>query len=157
MHNTTTLLRWTHSLNSTVYIDNEPMVNLNRLYGMQLGEIEEVYITKSLNIIEGSLGVIKIYTKKLSYFAPRGIKESFTVTKGFNMVMDFKNSIYTVTSDKGFENFGVINWIQTILPDENGDFKFQIPNLNQKNVKLLIEGFNSEGKIISEVKTLSLE
>lgn len=140
-----------------IYMDGDLMYALDRLFQLKMGDIDEIYISKMYSRIEMANGVIKIYSKKQISKSTYGVEKSFVISGGFEMVDDFKNDNYDSTLDKGFENFGIVNWVQTIVPDEKGDFKFQIPNLNQKKVKLVIEGFNSEGKLISEVKTLSLE
>jgi hypothetical protein len=71
--------------------------------------------------------------------------------------MDFKNISYTSTTGKGYDNFGLVDWQPLITTDEKGDFTFSIPRTLQNTVKILIEGFNTEGKLISEIKTISLE
>lgn len=140
-----------------IYFDGDLMYSLDRLFQLKMGDIDEIYISKMYSRIEMANGVIKLYSKKQISKSTFGVEKSFVVSGGFEMTKDFENDTYETTVGKGFENFGVINWVQTLIPDENGGFKFQIPNLNQKKIKLLIEGFNSEGKLISETKTLSIE
>ncbi len=81
----------------------------------------------------------------------------FNIEGGFANVIPFKNTSYTSTDDLGFKNFGLIDWIPNILTNEAEDFTFQIPNKNQKKIKLLIEGFSSDGKLISEVRTIEVQ
>ena len=58
-------------------------------------------------------------------------------------------------ADKGFENFGLIDWEPSIMTDENGEFNFTVPYIYPGTMKILIEGFSADGKLISEIKTLT--
>lgn len=79
---------------------------------------------------------------------------SFPITKGFAVIKPYKNPDYASTTDKGFLNFGIINWIPSLTTNDTADFNFNIPNRNQKKIKILIEGFTGDGRLISEVKTI---
>lgn len=115
-------------------------------------DIDEIYIGSNFNTI------IKIYTNKKS--AGKKILHpgvDFIVKNGFEREKEFENVEYAVTNDnEGFENFGIIDWQPTVITDEKGNFKINVPNKYSGEVKIMIEGFNQEGKLISEVKTLTL-
>lgn len=81
----------------------------------------------------------------------------FEIKNAFSKIEPFKNKLYTSTENRGFQNFGLIHWIPVIYTHDSKEFKFQIPNMGQKKVKLLIEGFSAEGQLISETRTISLE
>ncbi len=137
---------------TAVFINDFTIGSLNELSGIQMTEVDEIYIGSG---VANPLGIIKIYLKKPK---PRKVyTNSFLISGGFELIKDFKNQDYASTFDKGFENFGVINFNKDILTDENGFFQFDIPNFNQKSIKILIEGFDNDGKLISEIKTLQLE
>ena len=72
-------------------------------------------------------------------------------------ILPFINSEYISKSDKSFENFGLIHWIPNLVTDDNGNYKFNIPNDGIKKIKLVIEGVTNEGAIISEVKEVTIE
>ena len=63
---------------------------------------------------------------------------------------------YESFDSNGFNKYGTIFW-EGNIENEGSVVKLSIPNLNQKSVKILIEGISADGKFISEVKTLSLE
>ena len=140
-------------LNRTqVFINDFNITTLNELSEIQLTEVDEIYTGTGAAY---RFGIIKIYLKKPK---PRKMyTNSFLVSGGFEMIKDFRNLDYASTFDKGFENFGVISFNKEINPNENGYFNFDIPNFNQKEIKILIEGFNNEGKLISEIKSLNIE
>ena len=63
---------------------------------------------------------------------------------------------YDNVKDIGFKSYGTIDWKQNIITDENGNFIFSIPNLYQSNVKIIIEGINNEGQLISTTNLVEI-
>jgi len=41
------------------------------------------------------------------------------------------------------------------MTDENGEFNLALPKMSSKPLKVLIEGFSADGKLISEIKTIN--
>jgi len=144
-----------------IFIDNVEIRNFDILMDMKLDEVEEIYLSTTLTIIpsiRNRTGTIKIYRKKglerdLNY---KRYSVPYIVKNGFSKTENFKPNNYTTTENKGFQNFGIIKWIPSITTRSNSDFNFQIPDLKQKKAKILIEGFSSDGKLISEIKTIDL-
>ena len=142
-----------------VYIDNVYVMSFDILQGMQTGDVDEFYVNQHAIVpsVNNKMGIIRIFMKKGFNVAGKSIADtSFIVKDGFEKAPKFENAMYNSTSDKGFENFGLIDWDPTILPDAKGEFTLEIPRTSQKTVKLLIEGFNAEGKMISEIKTIRI-
>ncbi|MFC6096951.1 hypothetical protein ACFPVY_09875 [Flavobacterium qiangtangense] len=143
-----------------IYMDDIPVAILDVLQQITMREVDEIYLDTNMrsSAFPDNIGVIKIYMKKgarnSSY---KNNITTYPIPKGFSAIKPFKNVSYNSTSDLGFKNFGLINWIPNIIANENGHFAFQIPNMNQKKVKILIEGFSADGKLISEIKTIELE
>lgn len=52
---------------------------------------------------------------------------------------------------------GTINWEPNKLTNENGTFYFSIPNFYQKSIKVIIEGIDSNGRLISETKNITIQ
>lgn len=67
----------------------------------------------------------------------------------------FKNP-YSDYKSEGFKKYGTIHWIPKVFTDETGSFKFSIPNFGQESVKIIIEGISSDGRLISEIRTLQI-
>jgi hypothetical protein len=135
-----------------VYIDNELVFDLNLLYSLFLTDIDEIYIDKSgASGFAGTFGTINIYMKK-------GVKKdyyrtnyaSLIVTNGYAAKSDFKNS--TFDTQKEFYTFGTLDWRTLKLVKEEDQFEFSIPKGNQSEISVLIEGFNNEGQLISEIR-----
>ena len=142
--------------NSTVILNEFQLFNFDELTMMRLEDIDEIYVSQGSSVINNAnVGFIKIYSKKPK--PQKTFTNSFMITNGFEINKKFKNTDYDSTIDKGFENLGVVNFIQNINTEENGYFRFEIPNMNQKTVKIQIEGFSADGRVISEIKNVNLE
>lgn len=141
-----------------IYVNNS-LSDVEMLTGMVMQQIDEIYLDKNIMTtgIVTHTGVIKIYLKSKIELPSKLNYMKLNIDNGFAKIIPYKNSIYSSTEGIGFTNFGIIDWIPNIIPNEDGNFSFQIPNLNQKKVKLLIEGFSGDGKLISEIKTVNLE
>lgn len=153
--------RTINSINSAqsgpiIYIDNVQLVDYSMLSIIQMGEVDEIYMSSTAIVpsIRNYIGMIKVYLKKGGRPNTKGITPDIIVKNGYEKIKPFTNIIYNSTTDKGFENFGVIDWEPTIMTNENGEFKFSIPKIYFKPIKVLIEGFSADGKLISEIKVL---
>ncbi|MBC7438483.1 MAG: hypothetical protein H7250_00665 [Flavobacterium sp.] len=141
-----------------IEIDGQQMFNFNELNGMTMDELDEIYTSTTAMIpsMSNHIGIIKMYRSKFASRIKARIAP-FSVNYGFEAYKPFKNSLYTSTDDEGFKNFGVINWIPKINNENNVFFYFKIPDMNQKTVKILIEGMSKSGEFISTVKEIQLE
>jgi len=142
-----------------LYIDGMQQTDFDILANMRMSHIDEIYSNASVTPAAGinNRGIIKIYTRPDSkYISKKNDSRSYEIKNAFSKVAKFKNSTYASTENKGFQNFGTIHWIPKIQ-SENGQFSFKFPDMNQKKVLILIEGFSADGKLISEIKTIELE
>lgn len=143
-----------------VYIDNIRVLDFAYLLNIQTSDIDEFYINQHAVVpsVDNKMGIIRIYMKK--EFLKTNTNTSnvaFTIKDGFEKVVPFENTEYFSTSgDKGFENFGLIDWHPTVVTDEKGNFKINVPKMYSGSIKVIIEGFSPDGKLISEVKTITL-
>ncbi len=154
---TTTLLG---NNSPVIFLDDFPLEDFSFLKNMLLSTIDEIYINK-MGFgagVNGSNGVIRIYSKPIANdLSNIKIKsKAFYITNGFQQTISYKNPKYTNVQNDSFKTYGTIHWVPNINTDANGDFKFSIPNLYQKTIKIVIEGISSDGKLLSEVKTISI-
>lgn len=137
-----------------VYIDNELVFDLNLLYSLLLSDVDEIYIDKSgASSFAGTSGTINIYLKKdikKDYY--RTNYASLIVTNGYAAKSDFKNTSFD--TQKEFYTFGTLDWHTFKLVKEEGQFGFSFPKGNQSEIKVLIEGFNNEGELLSEIRRI---
>lgn len=139
-----------------IYVDNVQLVDYSMLTVIQMGEIDEIYMSSTAIVpsVRNYMGIIKVYLKKGVRGKSKGDTPQIMIKNGFERINRFQNIVYNTTYDKGFDNFGVVDWEPTIITDENGNFKLSIPKIYRKPVRVLIEGFSSDGKLISEIKIL---
>jgi hypothetical protein len=141
-----------------IYINNMQLTDHNQLNLYYMDEVDEIYMNPTAIVpsIRNFSGIIKIYLKPyIKKAAAKNNTPDIILTGAYEKITPFNNIQYTTTIDKGFENFGVIDWETQVMTDENGNFSFSIPRTGQKSMKVLIEGFSADGKLISEVKTIS--
>lgn len=142
-----------------IYIDNMMVMDFAMLLNIQTADVDEFYINQHAAVpsVDNRMGIVRIYMKKTWERRSKGIQDTnFIVKNGYETIKPFENIMYATTSDKGFQDFGLIDWEPLILPDGNGEFTLEVPRTAQKKVKLLIEGFSADGKLISEIKTIDI-
>lgn len=139
-----------------IYLDNVQLVDYSMLTVIQMSEVDEIYMSSTAIVpsVRNYMGVIKVYLKKGVIGKSKNNTPEIMIKNGFERTIPFQNIVYNTTYDKGFDNFGVVDWEPTIMTDENGNFKFSIPKIYRKPIKVLIEGFSADGKLISEIKIL---
>jgi len=141
-----------------IYIDNVQLINdLTWLTNIYLDEVDEIYMSNTAIVpsVRNYTGVIKIYLRKGAKSNRRDNTPQIMIKNSFEKMMPFENVTYNSVDDKGFENFGVIDWQANIMTNENGEFNLSIPKISSKPLKVLIEGFSADGKLISEIKTIN--
>jgi hypothetical protein len=153
-------IRSSYSSNSdnapAVFVDDIQQSDINSLFNLDISDVDEIYIDKSglSNTSSRNSGTIKIFLKK------GGVKNKFfkikysslIVTNGFSPNIEFKNANFE--TQKEFYYFGTLNWTPTITINDNPNFEVKFPKGNQKEIKVQIEGFTSEGELISEIKKI---
>jgi hypothetical protein len=125
-----------------VYLDNMPVMEHERLWFLFMEDLEEIYTDRRPNIIEGSIGVVKLYSK-----SQKGTRKNI-------------NSITTedalLVNDANYKDLNFIYWHNNIESSANGIVNFDIPNTASKKVKLVIEGISNDGQLISTSKIVNL-
>jgi hypothetical protein len=139
----------------TVYIDDLQQTDFNFLFNLEISDVDEIYIDKSglSDNTSRGFGTIKIFLKKGVNNKFFKIKySSLIVTNGFSPNIEFKNSYFE--TQKEFYYFGTLNWTPTIKIKDNPNFEVKFPKGNQKEIKVQIEGFTSDGQLLSEIKKI---
>jgi len=144
-----------------VFIDNILVPNYDVLRDYTMNQIDEIYINRMINDLStyGSSGTIRIYTKTTTGFTNEesNTSESLFVKNGFQKFKPYQNPKYDNVQDEGFLKLGTIHWKPIVATNENGSFHFSIPNLNQKSVRIIIEGLDADGTMISESHLLEVK
>jgi hypothetical protein len=141
-----------------IYIHGRQLMAFDELQDIQMSEVDEIYLNPNAIVpsMKNNMGIIKIYLKKLD-FGNKSHTKSYDVKEGFAKIRGYEKPLYISTQDKGFNDYGIIQWVPTILTDQNGDFVFDMPQTGIKKITVHIEGFTPEGKLITEDKTLYIE
>lgn len=142
-----------------VYINGRQLTTFDELDYIRMFEVDEIYLNPNAIVpsIQNKMGVIRIYMKKMDFGNAKTQTQTFEIKEGFAKMIPFENVPLSSTKDKGFQDFGIIQWIPTVLTDDKGEFSFEIPRTGLKTVKIIIEGFTPDGRIISETKTIVVE
>jgi len=109
--------------------------------------------------LRGGGGAIRIYTKS-DYSSNRNFRpvySSYDFPLRFTNQREFYTPKYASYSNAFYERYGVIEWFPNIRPDVYGKLVFKVPDTDQEEVQLLIEGITGNGKFISEKIIMSLE
>lgn len=142
-----------------VWVDNMPIMSFDQLLGIYTDDVDELYIHPHVPApsVANKMGWIKIYMKKdFSHWDKKKKQEaSYIVKNGFQKIVPFTNADYTSFSDKGFVNFGILDWQPLAIADENGVYKLTLPYYGEGPVKLVIEGINPDGSVYSGVQVIN--
>ena len=77
------------------------------------------------------------------------------VTTGFAQKIEFKNAPFE--TQKEFFYFGTLNWVPSINVKENPTYEIKFPKGGQTEIQVLVEGFNTDGELISENQKVSIQ
>ena len=137
-----------------VTLDNMPIVtqdnnNLNLISYMTLDDFEEIIISKN----DG--GQIFLFSDFNKNRTSRNLFEKANKFIGFTKGKKYYKPNYYSTSNDIFKNYGAIFWKPNIVLKENNS-SFNIPHLKQDKIRVFIEGISSDGSIIFEEKTITV-
>lgn len=129
------------------------------LYNLTTDEVESVIINKHGfgYGMQGMNGVIKINTRTIprQRDTPETI-ESIILDKGYALNKKYYTPEYTSYSSKFFKEYGSIHWEPNLTFGQDGTGEFKIFNSLQSEIKLFIEGMNTQGQLISKELELKL-
>jgi hypothetical protein len=141
-----------------ILINGRILFSFNELDFMQMSEIDEIFISR-IAIVPGlrnKEGIIKIYTNNLYQQAVEVKTPLFFMERGFSKATFYKAEEYRNPLEKGFTNYGVIDWNAHLVSEKNGAFEFNITNFDIAKVRINIEGMSIEGELIQEELFLNL-
>ena len=137
-----------------VTLDYMPIVtqdinNLHLISHMTLDDLEEIIISKN----DG--GQIFLFSDFNKARTSRNLFEKAHKSIGFTKGKKYYKPNYYSTSNDIFKNYGAIYWAPNILLNKE-NLTLKMPHLNQDKIKVFIEGVTSNGSIIYEEKTITL-
>ncbi len=144
-----------------IILDGVPLNDFNILFNLRSNDFEGISIDKSgLGYgIRGTEGVIRLYSRKTDLFKSSKQLEDYTfekeATKGFSKPKQFYTPRYKSFTSDLFNNYGVISWIPNINLKKNSSQLFKIPDFEAKSITFFIEGYDTDGKLVSQVISLN--
>lgn len=135
-----------------IFIDDIPINDLTFLREYNSSDIDEIYFNKFDNSSQtrnGELGTIRIYLRRDLNFdkiKTRGLKVNL-ITNGFEKEKPFSNPYDSNFNFDSFKKHGTLHWIPNIYSDNEGNFEFKIPILEQEKILLNIQGIDIDGTL----------
>ena len=141
----------------SIFIDNFQVFDFNVLYDLDLVNVDEIYIDKTgtSTTATGGYGIIRIYLKKganTGYLKKKHI--TLIVKSGFAKTKTYKTTNFLFTKD--FDVFGTMQWSPNVFLNADQIFEVKFPKIHQKEIQVFIEGFTTDGSLISEIKKLGI-
>ena len=158
-------MNWKNLINQSwnqIFLDDIPLSNLDYLITLPTSDVEGVLIDKDGfgSGINGANGVIRIYSRRTPLNGYNNTKKTFAHTSkaniGFTQPKLFYSPKYTSHTDTLFKNYGTIGWFPNINLKHNSSIMIKIPDTKTQKLNFYIEGFDNEGNLISEIKTVSV-
>ncbi|MFP2997179.1 hypothetical protein ABN763_14780 [Spongiivirga sp. MCCC 1A20706] len=113
-----------------------PLRNINSIGYNHLGEGKFIYVNEKKN--------------KYQLFADIVLKD------GFKKPDQYYNPRYNSFNTDAFKTYGALHWEGQLTVDEEGTSYIDIPNFNQKNIKVFLEGISSNGTLFSQEQELTI-
>lgn len=139
-----------------IFLDDfEISNNSNMLLGLRFKIVEEF----SEIFISNFNDEIYLYSSDFSYIPKTRICSNipYKVPYGFSKEEAYVGPRYASTSNELFKSYGAIHWESYIELDEKDSFKIKFPRLDQKEVKVYIQGITKDGSLVSYEKILNLD
>ena len=139
---------------AAIFIDNREIFNTVELNGIQMHQIDEIYLSPNAIVpgLNNKNGVIKIYLNAIQFKREDGFK--YLIEKGFKKIASYKPADYFSTTSDGFKNYGVIGWLPNLFINKEGAFNVTVDDYKINETKIIIEGFTIDEEIIYHEKTV---
>ena len=138
-----------------IIVDNRRLDDFAELSNLQVSQVEEMFVSTIGNKYgsEGAGGVINIYTKR-GHFGSKSkmVYNSYNISFGFTIPKEYYTPLYNKTLEDVFTKYGVLNWLPNLTENKKGEIKFKIPNYQNGNINLYIEGMCNDGSLISTIE-----
>lgn len=141
-----------------IFLDNVQIRDNAFLEDLRMEDLDEIYTSTTAIVpsMQNYSGIIRMYRKTPAFSIQKSNLKNLALSNGFARAPKFENYNYNNIASIGFIKYGVINWIPSILTDEKNKFTVDLPNFNQKKIRVIIEGFTYTGEVISETQIIYL-
>lgn len=142
-----------------ILIDDVEQMTSNYVATLRMDDVDEIYLDRHAIVpsINNKAGIIKIYLRAGgAKRSSENLSTDFQIKDGFARILEFKNSDYSQLGP-AFQNYGALYWQPQALTTDKKQLQPKIEYPNQKKATILTEGISSDGRLISEMKIISLE
>lgn len=144
-----------------VYLDGVLLSSFSLLFNFQMNIVDYIVVNRSGvgEGVRGAGGVIKIYTDpSVNLVKQYGkVYQEYDVPLTYSKTKKFYAPKYSSFRSDFFKEYGVIQWIPDLKTDSMGNLLFSIPDTDQDEVMLFIEGISAKGQYLSESKNIQLK
>ncbi|MBT8305161.1 MAG: hypothetical protein KJP09_11875 [Bacteroidia bacterium] len=144
-----------------VYLDGVLLSSFSLLFNFQMNIVDYIVVNRSGvgEGVRGAGGVIKIYTDpSVNLIKKYGkVYQEYEVPLTYSKTKKFYTPKYSSFQSDFYKEYGVIHWVPDLRTDSMGNFLFSIPDTDQDEVKLFIEGISAKGQYLSESKNITLK
>ncbi|MEM6514869.1 MAG: hypothetical protein AAF688_01710 [Bacteroidota bacterium] len=144
-----------------IYLDGQLLFDQRIIQNFDMSLVDYIVVDKQGlgEGIRGAAGVIRIFTDPFIKLEPWEFSEtqkSYKFPLTFSKPKNFYVPLYNDYSNDFFKKYGVIDWKPDLSINKKGQVDFQIKNLGYSGLLLLMEGIDSGGNFISEIKEINL-
>ncbi len=146
-----------------VYYDGVRVQDFTFLFGLRSNFVEGIVIDR-LGFgmgVDGAEGVIRIFSRQTPLNNAQKKSNNFAfssrVENGFSKSKTFYMPKYKSYSSKAFKQLGTIGWLPNVYLLENKSELFKVLDTNTDNVNFYIEGYDTNGDLVSQVVKLNTE
>ncbi|NAS14361.1 hypothetical protein [Poritiphilus flavus] len=82
---------------------------------------------------------------------------STIIKQGYAKPSQYYEPLYTSLSPETLENYGSIAWLPDLVSGQDGTTSFSFLKSGQNSVKVFVEGFDEQGRLVSVMKTVEIQ
>ena len=143
-----------------------PGISFNGVYSRDIMDyanvlmeyIDEVYYLKNSRC---DPGYFVVFTNDKYENAPVAesdkITKEFVVDIGHDLPIPFIRPVYFSLDSPSYNKYGIVSWVPDLRSNEQGVYRFKVPNDKQGSLNVHLEGYNDSGVIWSEQLEVELK
>lgn len=141
-----------------VFVDGRQVLSFDELDPIHMQDVDEIYYDKQAIVANGgnANGIIKVYLRRQPAFQQKDITKKIHVKDAFAPMETYEPPLYSFGNASGFAQYGVVNWIPDVRPQETGEFNKSFEHNITTDVIVIMAGFAPDGSLIHEEQTFKL-
>jgi hypothetical protein len=144
-------------LSPDIYLNDRQLFHFSELATFSLNAVDYIEIDKTkINpglYGQSSFGTIKIYTDQRLAAVPENFRSFFNeveIPLAFSRPKRFYNPKYIDYNNLSYQEIGAIDWHANLKVDSSNNIVFKIPDFNQDEIKVFIEGIINDNQLVSK-------